>query len=129
VVEVVPAKTLAMTTAHRAAIEAYPQLGRLLDLKASGPWVFRLGKVGEALTVLLGYRVWPDGWSEAIAIRNDDDVRAFRCDSEAAEVWAREGTLAEVLDGLLELPAPDTPGAPRLAKGTAPKLWIPGVPR
>jgi hypothetical protein len=70
-------------------------------------------------------RIWPDGWSDAIAIRDLGDARAFRCDPAGGEVWKREGGLVEVIDGLVDLPAPDQPNAPRLAKATAPELWVP----
>ncbi len=43
----------------------------------------------------------------------------------AARVWEREGTLADVIDGLIELPAPDEPGTPRLVTGRRPILWTP----
>ncbi|MCA1702206.1 MAG: hypothetical protein LC808_02615, partial [Actinobacteria bacterium] len=35
----------------------------------------------------------------------------------------REGTLCEVADGLLALPAPPAPGAPRLVIATGPRVW------
>ncbi|MFL6141751.1 MAG: hypothetical protein ACJ72N_07765 [Labedaea sp.] len=45
-------------------------------------------------------------------------------------MWQREGGLVDVIDGLMELPAPNESGAPRLVRGTAPRLWTPdmGIP-
>ena len=70
----------------------------------------------------------PEGWSDAVAIANRDDARAYRCDPAGGEVWGREGGLAEVIDALIELPAPHEPGAPRLVKAIAQRLWAPGMP-
>jgi hypothetical protein len=82
-------------------------------------------EAGE-LEVLVGFRLWPDEWLDAIAIRDLSDAQAFRCDPDGGEVWYREGGLVEVIDGLLELPAPDQPGAPRLVKSQTRRLWTPG---
>jgi hypothetical protein len=115
-----------LTSADRAALAVYPQLGRLIELRDGGGWFFRPVQVGGALELLTGARMWPGGWSDAIAIRDLGDARAFRCDPEGGEVWKREGGLVDVIDALFELPAPDEPAAPRLVKATAPELWIPG---
>lgn len=114
-----------LTTADRAALSVYPQLRRLVDLREGGGWFFQPVRVQGTLELLAGARMWPDGWSEALAICGLGDARAFRCDPHSGIVWQREGSLIEVIDGLLELPAPDQPGAPRLVKATAPQLWTP----
>lgn len=44
--------------------------------------------------------------------------------TQPGEVWKREGGLVEVIDGLVELLAPDDPKAPQLAKATAPELLV-----
>jgi hypothetical protein len=69
--------------------------------------------------------MWPGGWSDAIAIRDLTDAKAFRCDPAGGEVWKHEGGLVEVVDGLTDLPAPHEPHAPRLVKARAPGLWLP----
>jgi hypothetical protein len=97
----------------------------LLELR-NGGWCFQPVLVSGELELLTGARMWPDGWSDAIAIRDVSDAKAFRCDPDGGEVWQREGGLDEVVDGILELPAPYQPGAPRLVRGRAPKLWTPG---
>jgi hypothetical protein len=98
---------------------------RLLELRHCG-WQFQPVLVSGELELLTGARVWPDGWSDAIAIRDLTDAKAFRCDPDGGAVWLREGGLVEVVDGLMELPAPDQPGAPKLVRARTPKLWTPG---
>jgi hypothetical protein len=113
-----------LTAADRRALAAYPQLGRVLELRGVG-WFFRPLLVEGRVELLTGARMWPDQWSDAIAIRNLGDARAFRCDPAGGEVWKHEGGLVEVIDSLVALPAPHEPHAPRLVKATAPKLWTP----
>jgi hypothetical protein len=77
-----------------------------------------------------GWRLWPLGWSEAIAIRNLGDAKGYRCDPDGGEVWGREGSLVDVITGLIELPAPGQRSAPTLVKAQRPRLWTPGeIPR
>jgi hypothetical protein len=114
-----------LTTADRAALAAYPQLERLISLRDGGGWFFQPVQVQGELELLTGWRRWPDGWSDAIAIRDLGDARAFRCDPLGGEVWKREGGLVEVIDGVVELPAVDDPRAPQLVKARAPELWTP----
>jgi len=107
------------------AMRAFPELRHLLELRESGRWVFQAVLVEGSLDVIAGGRLWPNGWSDAIAIRNVGDAQAFRCDPAGGQVWHREGGLVEVLDGLRDLPAPDQPGAPRLVTATAPQPRLP----
>jgi hypothetical protein len=115
-----------LTTADQAALKLYPELGRLLDLRDGGGWFFQPIQVEGELELVTGARMWPEGWSDALAVRDLGDARAFRCDPVGGEVWQREGGLVEVVDGFVELPAPDHPHAPRLVKAQAPELWVPG---
>jgi hypothetical protein len=110
-----------LTSADRLAIQLYPELGRLITLRSGGGWFFQPVQVEGELELLTGARRWPENWSDAMAIRDQGDAKAFRCDSVGGVVWQREGGLVEVIDGLLELPAPDEPGAPRLVKAKAPR--------
>lgn len=107
--------------ADAAAFAAFPELRRLAELRDRGGWMFRPVSLDGDVDLLTGARVWPDGWSDALAIRDRCDAKAFRCDAAGGEVWQREGTMRDVLDGLLELPPPDAPGAPRLV--IASRLW------
>jgi hypothetical protein len=115
-----------LTSADRLAVQLYPELARLIALRLGGGWFFQPVQVDGVLELVTGSRMWREGWSEALAIRDSGDAKAFRCDPTGGVVWQREGGLVEVVDGLLELPAPDQPNAPRLVKARVPKLWMPG---
>jgi hypothetical protein len=111
---------------NHAEAEQCPGLRRLGELRESGGWVFQPVLVASELELLVGVRVWPQGWSDTIAIRDRNDARGFRCDPDGGEVWQCVGSVVEVIDGLLELPAPDHSDAPRLVKAKAIGLWTPG---
>lgn len=97
------------------------QLARLADLTGAGMcWMPPGVDLGGHVNSLFGLRAWPDGYVDAIRVLDTTDVKAMRIDHEGGIVWQREGTLDDVVDGLLELPASDTPGAPRLVIGYAP---------
>lgn len=100
-------------------------LERLSEMRVRSGWVFMPIHVDGQLELLTGARGWPGGWSDAIAIRDLGDAKAYRCDPVGDVVWLREGGLPEVLDSLLTLPTPSDPRAPRLVIGTAPRLWTP----
>jgi hypothetical protein len=51
---------------------------------------------------------------EAIAARWNAHEYVRRFDRFSPPVWQQHGTVAEVIELLLELPPPDTPGAPTL---------------
>lgn len=114
------------SSADRVAVRLYPELRRLISLRDQGDWQFFVRK-DEMIDLLAGFRIWPLGWTEAIAIADRDDAKAYRCDPAGGVVWGREGGLAEVIDGLAALPAPGEPGAPRLVRGPANRLWVPNV--
>jgi hypothetical protein len=65
---------------------------------------------------------WPDGTADAVMIKYVTDAAALRIDPDGGLVWNREGTLTDVVDALLTLPPPGTPGAPRFVRGIAPPL-------
>jgi hypothetical protein len=111
--------------ADQPVCDTYPCLQRLYELRNDG-WRFQSVLIAGDLELLAGARSWPDGWSDAIAIRDLTDAKAFRCDPDGGEVWLREGGLVDVVDALIELPAPDQPSAPRLVRARAPQLWTPG---
>jgi hypothetical protein len=110
----------------RVAVTLYPQLKRLIELRDGDGWTLQPVTVDNKIELVTGYRLWPQGWSDAIAIRDITDAKAYRCDPAGGEVWGREGTLTEVLDALIELPAPGDVGAPTLVKGRRPTLLTPG---
>jgi hypothetical protein len=116
-----------VNTAEQAAVAAFPEVRRLLDLVDAG-WTFLTPFVANGHVVQVqAYRAWPDGWVDVIRVRSTSDAAACRTDSNVPPgiVWARDGGVADVVDGLLALPAPDERGAPRLVRGTGPGLWTP----
>ena len=113
-------------TSTAAALAAFPDLQHLLDLRDAG-WIFfpRTDRYGELVEVR-GVRTWPgSGSADAIMVRYTTDAAALRTDDDGGIVWQREGTLAEVVEGLVLLPPPWAPGAPSLVKATGPRLWTP----
>ena len=114
-----------VTQTDIAAVARYPELLRLISLRAQAGWVFLPDYRDGELELVTGARVWPGRWTDAIAIRNRNDAKAYRCDPAGGEVWGREGGLAEVLEPLVDLPAPNAPHAPNLVKARGPRLWVP----
>lgn len=113
-------------TATNSAIAAFPELQRLVDLREAG-WSFLpvTDDDGE-LTELRGVRAWPGGFADALRVVYTTDAAGLRVDHTGCVVWQREGGLAEVVDGLLTLPGPETVGAPRLVLGRSPSgIWVP----
>lgn len=118
----------AQEDAVAAALAAYPELEHLLRLDAAG-WTWMpppLDENGDPLEVH-GLRFWPGHPDvDALRVRSPTDARAVRSDSGGGLYWEREGTLADVVTQLLELPPPGSPYAPRLVIGMAPPdRWIP----
>jgi hypothetical protein len=96
------------------ALAMFPELQRLADLRDAG-WSFvPVTDDGGEVVELRGVRAWPDGYADALMVRYTTDAAGLRCNDTGALVWQREGGLAEVVDGLLTLPAPGAPGAPQL---------------
>jgi hypothetical protein len=114
-----------LTNTDRQAVLLFPELYRLIALRDGYRWTFTLEFRDGELELVAGGRLWPTGWSDAIAIKSLTDTRAFRLDPAGGEVWTREGSLIDVTDVLTELPDPGQPGAPRLVRGTARRLWLP----
>jgi hypothetical protein len=107
-----------------AALGEFPELRRLVDLLRAG-WQFLPVSSGGELVEVRGVRVWPDEWVDAITVRFTTDAAGLRRDRFGGVVWERTGNLADVVDGLLALPAPDDPAAPRLVLRTSARLWTP----
>ncbi|HEX7659718.1 MAG TPA: hypothetical protein VF444_09570 [Pseudonocardiaceae bacterium] len=72
-----------------------------------------------------GVRPWPQGWADALRVRYTTDAAAVRCDHTGAITWRAEGTLTDVIAGLISLPAPGDRLAPRLAIASSPRPWRP----
>jgi len=106
-------------------LSASPELQRLAALRDAG-WSFVPQLDDGRLVVIVGIKAWIDsGYSDALQVASPTDAAAVRADPDGGVVWQREGTVNDVVDGLLSLPYPLAPGAPRLVKGTAPMLWTP----
>jgi hypothetical protein len=81
------------------------------------------------LCVLVGTYGWPDCYDrlhiwaedEAVAARMVSGVRPGVDDV----AWSYEDGALGAIQALLDLPAPDRPGAPRLAKRAGDGLWLP----
>jgi hypothetical protein len=117
-----------ITEADRAAVAAFPELQRLIDLRGAD-WAFMPGKDGEGeLRQINAVRPWPGGYADALRVRYTTDAAGIRCDHTGGVLWQRDGTLAEVVDGLLALPTPGSRLAPRLVVGRAPSPWTPTTP-
>ncbi|HKS45529.1 MAG TPA: hypothetical protein VJT49_10525 [Amycolatopsis sp.] len=106
-----------------AALAAFPELEKLVDLQEAG-WVFQHWYDAGVLTKVNGLYQWPGGFVDAIRVKGPTDTSGMRCDHADGVLWELVGTLAEVVDGLLALPAPGR-GGPQLVVASGPQLWMP----
>ena len=107
-----------------AALVEFPELRRLVDLLRAG-WQFLPVSSGGELVEVRGVRVWPDETVDAITVRFTTDASGLRRDPHDGVRWERAGDLDDVVDGLLTLPVPSDPAAPRLVLRTSARLWTP----
>jgi len=105
-----------------AALAEFPELRRLVDLRNAG-WQFMPVSAEGELVEVRGLRAWPDRWLDSIVVRFTTDAAGLRCDAAGGVVWERVGNLDYVVEGLLTLPAPGDPTAPRRVLRHAPGLW------
>lgn len=112
---------------QQEAVCAYPELQRLIDLVDEGGWYFQTSTMDGSVVLVQGVRTYAGGFADALQLRSPDDVGSLRGDYTGAVVWRRDGTLTDVVDGLVDLPHPLDPRAPRLALalGSMPQLWTP----
>jgi hypothetical protein len=91
---------------------------------------FQVVRDGDGdVAVLVGLRDWPT-CSDRVHIWAEDQAIAARVTpnprSGADEVlWTYEAGTLPTIQALLELPEPDQPGAPRLARRPPAGLWLP----
>ena len=116
-----------MKDRERAALATHPELGHLARLRDRGGWRFVHRDEEPGVTVQTsGLRMWPDGTIDALGLRSCTDARGVRLDPDGGVPWTLEGTLVEVVTGLLELPVPNAANTPRLIlPGPPPGLWLP----
>jgi hypothetical protein len=112
---------------HAVKAAELPELHKLARLRDTGWHFLPVTDADGDLVEVRGVRTWPDSASaDAVLIRYLTDAAGLRVDHDGGVVWHLEGGLAEVIDGLLALPAPGFSGAPRLVRGTSPSgLWLP----
>lgn len=116
-----------MTPAEQAAVAAFPELQRLIDLRNAG-WTFLTPFVAnDHIEQVQAYRPWPDGHVDVIRLRSSTDAAAMRTDGRqpVGILWQKDGGLSDLVDELLSLPVPGTRAAPRLIRGIGPTLWTP----
>ena len=110
-----------------AAVRAFPALAGLVAIRDAG-WQFVHQRVVDGVpTEVYGFRLYPDGWHDAIRVRGSTDAMALRVDGDEPPgiVWERTGSLSVLVESLLRLPAPTQRHAPRLVVASAPVLWVP----
>jgi hypothetical protein len=113
------------------AVRAYPVLAGLQAVIGAG-WRFTEALDEQGITALKGVRHYPHApdFMDAIKIVDETDAFGFRAQHPDRMLWAKEGNLADVVDGLLNLPDPAAPHAPFLAISSTPKkLWTPNQNR
>ncbi|MEA5367195.1 hypothetical protein VA596_47245 [Amycolatopsis sp., V23-08] len=90
-------------------------------------WLFLPGFDSEGqLDRVTGQFIWDvDGFVDALRVKSQTDAAAMRVQRGSGVVWDCNGTAAEVLQRLVELPAPSDRLAPRLVVAAAPRLWTP----
>ncbi|MFJ9782587.1 hypothetical protein ACIRSS_23600 [Amycolatopsis sp. NPDC101161] len=66
-----------------------------------------------------------DGFVDALCVKSETDAAAIRVDHAGGKAWERDGGALDVLQQLVDLPAPSSPLAPRLVIGSAPRMWTP----
>jgi hypothetical protein len=117
-----------MTESERRAIGLYPELQRLLDIRGMG-WTFQLvtDEAGMVTAVkgLFMYRVGLVHWADMLQIHNSADTAGVRLNPDRQPVWQMTGTMIDLIDGLIQLPHPSSPFAPRLVLGKLASLWVP----
>ncbi|MFC0429331.1 hypothetical protein [Kutzneria buriramensis] len=105
-------------------------LGKLAELRDRGFQFMNIPDEDGRLDRIMGYRQLR-GFVDTILFRSEHDAKAGRMpaahDSSQAgkAVWLFEGSLAEAIDRLLELPPPGAPTAPTLAGSSAEPELVP----
>lgn len=103
-------------------------LGKLAELRDRGFQFMNIPDEDGRLDRIMGYRQ-VRGFVDTILFRSEHDAKAGRMPAvhdstlPGKAVWLFEGSLADAIDRLLELPAPGTPAAPTLTtSSSAPDL-------
>jgi hypothetical protein len=117
-----------MTESDRRAVALYPELRKIVDIRGIG-WTFQLVTGDDGgITAVKGmflHRVGLVYWADLLQIRDSTDAAAVRLNPDRLPVWQVTGTMVDAIDGLVQLPHPASPFAPRLILGTTAALWVP----
>jgi hypothetical protein len=115
-----------MTESDRRAVALYPELQRLIDIRELG-WVFRVEPTADLLVVkgLYLHKAGMVYWADMLEIRALTDAAAVRLNPDRDVVWNVTGTLVDIVDGLIQLPHPSSPFAPRSVLSKVNTLWVP----
>lgn len=116
-----PRKALRMIDNEGAGLSESQAIQRLADLRDAGGWHFTIQK-----TVITAVRPWPDGSADLLILRNFTSAQARRTNPTGGVVWCQEGSLEEIADALLTLPAPEDPRAPTGVIAPGPDRWTSG---
>jgi hypothetical protein len=101
----------------------------LIDLRDAG-WRLMPVLSHGVIARIDGMRLFADpdqpesDWVDTVVVNGESDAKALRANPDGDVVWYEEGTLADVVAGVLELPPPGAPGAPRLVRARF-RLWRP----
>jgi hypothetical protein len=94
-----------------------------------GFWFQGVRDENGEVTVLIGSYGWPDCY-DRLHIWSEEEAIAARCVSSERHgaddvVWTYQDGALATIQALLELPSPDDPAAPKLAKRAPDDLWLP----
>ncbi|WP_158880434.1 hypothetical protein [Amycolatopsis anabasis] len=80
------------------------------------------------ISAVIGSYGWRDCY-DRIQIHGENDAVAARATTDSLPgedvLWSFEGDVLSAIQALLELPRPDEPGAPQLARRGSTALWLP----
>src|SRR5439155_19226431 len=98
-------------------------------LCARGFWFQSVLDEDTEIVVLVGSRGWP-GCYDRLHVWGEDEAIAARAvpgERHGADqvVWTYQDAAVPTIQALLELPDPDDPAAPRLARDAPSDLWLP----
>jgi len=120
-----------LSPSEQEAVREFPAVRRLIDLHRARWRITPVISPEGVVSRVDGMRVWPDpeqldaDWVDTIMVLSPTDAKGLRANPDGDVVWSLEGTLDDVVNGLLALPPPGAPGAPRLIKGPTSRLWTP----
>lgn len=94
-----------MATTDASALQTFPELQHLIDLRAAG-WTFvHLHDDHGQVRQINGVHEDPAGdHIDGVRVRDVTDAAAVRWARDGRILWEKEGSLAEVVTGLLSLP-------------------------